>query len=178
MEETANKQLRNQLQAQQTPPPPPRSPPLHTSALTALAKQLQDMQAAQAQGMREMRTELQGVKQELEDAVANGSVAAPSSKQARSRVTEWMGTQAHLPKARPSYTQQPQPAYPPPPPLSLRADTHASVAPIRDNKRVKLPEFDGSGNINGFLARFKWQVERVHSGGEVGDDDRKGYLVS
>ncbi len=175
------------------PPPPPRSLPLHISALTALAKQLQDMQAAQAQemremrmelqaaqaqGMREMRTELQGVKQELEDAVANGSMAAPSSKQARSKVTEWMGTQAHLPKARPSYTQQPQPAYPPPPPLSLRADTHALVAPIRDNKRVKLPEFDGSGNINGFLAGFRWQVECVHSGGEVGDDDHKGYLVS
>jgi hypothetical protein len=24
----------------------------------------------------------------------------------------------------------------------------------RDNRRIKLPEFDGSGNIDGFLARF------------------------
>ncbi len=48
----------------------------------------------------------------------------------------------------------------------------------RDNKRIKLPEFDGTGNVNGFLAHFKWQVGMVNTGGDVTDSERKSYLVS
>ena len=32
--------------------------------------------------------------------------------------------------------------------------------------------------MNGFLARFKWQVGMVNSGGDVTDNERKSYLVS
>lgn len=48
----------------------------------------------------------------------------------------------------------------------------------KDNKRVILPEFDGTSCVKGFLNMFEYQCAEVHYGKPYSDRRKKTYLLS
>lgn len=48
----------------------------------------------------------------------------------------------------------------------------------KDNKRVILPEFDGTSCVKGFLCMFDYQCTEVHYGKFISDRRKKSYLLS
>lgn len=46
------------------------------------------------------------------------------------------------------------------------------------DKSVKLPEFDGTGDVKGFLKRFDFQCSNLYCGAYVPDDKKRTYLFS
>lgn len=130
----------------------------------------------------EFKDELMAVKEEV------------SSRSAKSSIKSWMKKRVTADRRREAermtdgetsfhYSKLPPPPSDPPAPHFTRYIEAEQVDnepfdSTKDNKRVTLPEFDGTSCVKGFLTMFEYQCEEVHYGKPVSDRKMKTYLLS
>lgn len=49
---------------------------------------------------------------------------------------------------------------------------------VKTDKTIRLPEFDGTGDVKGFMRYFDFQCNKLYFGHPVPDEQKKTYLFS